>query len=202
MSHVRSQVRLRVFLPLIAIAAAGLAFVQLGGLDLVGLAPDEPEPVAASASGSGSGEPLEPAPATTAPTEEPAPAETTPTEPVPADSEPAAFASESGGLDALEAELADHKVVVLVVYSPNASVDSQITREARLAAEEVGVGFLAVNGAKEKMIGELALAYDLRETPAVLVFKRGAEPELAMRLVGWADRETVSQAALDAKRAA
>jgi hypothetical protein len=103
-------------------------------------------------------------------------------------------------MDALEAALLERKVVVLVVYTPGAPLDELITREARLGAADVNAGFVTVNGAREKMIGELALTYDLRDTPAVLIFRRG--PELRTMLVGYADRQTVAQAATDARRKA
>lgn len=187
---VRSQVRLRVLIPLLVVAIAGLGFVKFG-LGALGLGPDQGEPVAASAAGSGS------APAT--PDEAAAGAQAGGAgETEPADGAAPAPA-ESGGMEKLQAELETHKVVVLVVYSPDAAVDTIVTREARLGAEDVDAGFVSVNAAKEKLVGDLALTYDLRVTPVVLVFRRG--PELKTKLVGWADRETVAQAAKDARRA-
>jgi hypothetical protein len=185
---------LRVLLPIAAVAVAGLLFVQFG-LDALGLGPDTGEPVAASAVGSASPsatpqetpETLGQTGTTGAP--EQAPAEQPSSEPV----------EESGGMTQLEAELETHKVVVLVVYSPEGAVDSLVTSEARLGASDVNAGFVAVNAQKEKLIGDLALEYDLRETPAVLIFRRG--PELKTKLVGYADRQTVAQAAQDARRA-
>jgi hypothetical protein len=198
---VRSKVRLRVLLPLvgaIVVAAAGLAVLQLDLLDKIGLGSDENEskPVAAevapagpSASGSG-GSAGESAGETTAPAQTTAPAE---------GDQPAA-ASESAGMDALEAELEEHKVVVLVVSSPQAAVDSIVTLEARLGADAAGAGFLAVNSLKENEIGSIATEYDVRDTPAVLVFRRG--PELVKKFLGYADRVTVAQAAQSAKATA
>jgi hypothetical protein len=189
----RERLRLRFVVPLVVVAAAGLAVFNFGILERVGLAPEDGEPVAASAGGAAQG---------TADAE-PAPAET-PVEPStsvePEDSDSEMLATETGGLEALDEALAERKVVVLVVYTPGAPLDELITREARLGADDVNAGFVAVNGAKEKMIGELALTYDLRDTPAVLVFRRG--PELRTVLVGYADRQTVAQAALDARRKA
>ena len=189
---VRAQVRLRVLLPVVAVAIAGLLFVKFG-MSALGLGPDAGEPVAASAVGSASPSTPKATPAPsgqteTAPATEPAPAETTAPPP----------ASEAGGMAQLESELVTHRVVVLAVYSPDGAVDSLITSEARLGASDVNAGFVAVNAQKEKMIGDLALEYDLRETPAVLIFRRG--PELKTKLVGYADRQTVAQAAQDARR--
>jgi len=191
---VRSQIRLRLLLPVIAVAAAGLLFVQFG-LDALGLGPDTGEPVAASAVGSAS-------PSAT-PQETPETAGQTGTtgvpEQAPAEQPSSEPVEESGGMTQLQAELENHKVVVLVVYSPDAAVDTIVIREARLGAEDVDAGFVSVNAAKEKLVGALALTYDLRVTPVVLVFRRG--PDLKTKLVGWADRQTVAQAAKDARRA-
>ena len=188
----RSQVRLRVLLPVIAVAVAGLLFVKFG-LDALGLGPDTGEPVAASAVGSASpsATPQETptTPGQTGTTGASAPAEEPAAEPT----------SESGWLTLLGNELEAHKVVVLVVYSPGSAVDSLILSEARLGASDVNAGFVSVNAQKEKMIGDLALTYDLRQTPAVLVFRPG--PELMKKLVGFADRQTVAQAAQDARHA-
>jgi hypothetical protein len=186
---VRSQIRLRVLLPLLIVAVAGLAFVKFG-FGALGLGPDTPEPVAASANAPSSSAKPKPA--------DPAGTGATETQPATATEAPAAPVDTSGGTEALTAALSESKVVVLVLYSPDGNVDTLVTGEARLAAQDVGAGFVAVNAAKEKMVGDLALTYDLRETPAVLIFTRG--PELKTKLVGWADRETVAQAAQDARR--
>ncbi len=185
--NVRSQVRLRVVLPVLVVAIAGLGVVKFG-LGALGLGPDQGEPVAASAVGGGA------PPVSNATTAEAAGA-TTEAGSAGTETQP----TESGGMAELAAELETHKVVVLVVYSPGAAVDTIVTREARLGAEDVDAGFVTVNAAKEKLVGDLALTYDLRVTPVVLVFRRG--PELKTKLVGWADRETVAQAAKDARRA-
>ncbi len=212
----KSQIRLRVFLPLLAVAIGGLAAFQLGLLDRVGLGPGETGTVAASALGGAQGEPEadaattevpapatgETAPAGTAP-EETAPEEVAPAEAAPADTGSAgepATGSATGGLAELESALEQHKVVVLVVYTPKSSVDALVAQEARLATEDVGVGFVSVNAAKEQQVADLALAYDLRVTPTVFVFRHG--PTLLNRFAGFADRATIAQAAATAKRPA
>ncbi len=207
----KSQIRLRVFLPLLAVALGGLVAFQLGLLDRVGLGPGETGTVAASALGGAQGEPE----ADAATTEAPAPAtgettpagtapeETAPEEVAPADPDSAgdpSTSSATGGLAELESALEHHKVVVLVVYTPKSSVDALVAQEARLATEDVGVGFVSVNAAKEQQVADLALAYDLRVTPTVFVFRRG--PTLLNRFAGFADRATIAQAAATAKRPA
>lgn len=201
----KSRIRLRVFLPLLTVAIGGLAAFQLGLLDRVGLGPGETGTVAASAMGGAEGEP-EAETATEAPataTGEPTPAETAPAETAPVEAEATgepSTSSATGGLAELESELEGHKVVVLVVYTPGSSVDALVAQEARLAAEDVGVGFVSVNAAKEKQVADLALTYDLRVTPTVFVFRPG--PTLLSRFTGFADRATVAQAAATAKRPA
>ncbi|MCC6223551.1 MAG: thioredoxin family protein [Thermoleophilia bacterium] len=210
----RTQIRLRLFLPLLAVALGGLAAFQLGLLDRVGLGPGQAETVAASAAGGAEGDPSSdpvttgsPTPATgeaapagteaAEPTEEAAPTEAGATEDGTAGQ---STGTSSGGMAELESALERHKVVVLVVYTPGSSVDSLVAQEGRLAAEDVGVGFVSVNAAKEKQIGELALEYDLRLTPTVLVFRRG--PTVVNRFTGYLDRTAIAQAAATAKRPA
>jgi hypothetical protein len=96
----------------------------------------------------------------------------------------------------LERKLAKNPVVVVVVYSPDAPVDALATQEARAGAEAAGVGFLAIDISKEKAAESLSDLYDAREAPALLVFQRG--PKIATQIDGFADRETVAQAAVNA----
>jgi hypothetical protein len=175
----------------VVVAAAGLAVLQLDLLDKVGLTSSDTEPPAAapavlapSIAAAGSASEVELGEATM-------PAgtgEATPAEPAPG--------SGSGGMDALEAELEKHEVVVLVAYMPDSAVDLEVTREARLAAADTKAGFVSVNASREKMIRELATVYDIRDTPTVLVFTPG--PQLDNRLIGYVDQTTVAQAAVQA----
>jgi hypothetical protein len=97
----------------------------------------------------------------------------------------------------LERALAKHKAVVVLFYTPAASYDALQTREARAGAQVGGAGFLALNVSKDKKTAALATRYDVRDAPAILVFARG--PRVAVRLDGYADRETIEQAALIAR---
>ena len=67
------------------------------------------------------------------------------------------------------------------------------TREARAGALDADVGFLAVDVSNADAVAKLAIHFDVREAPALLVFQRG--PKIATRIDGFADRETVAQAA-------
>lgn len=183
----RSQLRLRVLVPLVVVAVAGLGFVKLG---LPRLAGSEEEAAPASA-------------ASTAPSALEALLGGAETGEAPAEGvagETAAEETPAGAESELEQALEEHRVVVLVVAAPQGAVDSLVTLEARTGANDGGAGFVAVNALKEKEVASIATAYDIRDTPAVLIFVRG--PELTKMFLGYADRETVAQAVQNAKRAA
>ena len=93
----------------------------------------------------------------------------------------------------LERALRRKDVVVVVLYAPDAAVDSLVTREARAGALAVGAGFLAVDVSDDDAVAEFATTFDARQAPVLLVFKRG--PEMVTRIDGFADRDTVAQAA-------
>jgi len=97
----------------------------------------------------------------------------------------------------LERALRKKGVVVVVLYSPDAAVDSLATREARAGALAAGAGFLAVDVSDDEAAADFATTFDARQAPVLLVFKRG--PEMVTRIDGYADRDTVAQAAGTAK---
>lgn len=96
----------------------------------------------------------------------------------------------------LERKLAKNPVVVVVLYAPGSAVDAMATREARAGALDAGVGFLAVDVTKPDAVAALATHFGVREAPALLVFQRGLK--IATKIDGFADRETVAQAAENA----
>jgi hypothetical protein len=105
---------------------------------------------------------------------------------------------------ALAAALASHPVVVVSLYAPRSSVDELATAEARHGAALAGAGFVALNVADEKIVSPLSslltgaptAADRVLDGPAVLVFQRPRT--LFVRLNGFADRDTVAQAAANA----
>ena len=105
---------------------------------------------------------------------------------------------------ALAAALASHPVVVVSLYAPRSSVDELATAEARHGAALAGAGFVAFNVADEKIVSPLTslltgaptAADRVLDGPAVLVFQRPRT--LFVRLNGFADRDTVAQAAANA----
>jgi len=105
---------------------------------------------------------------------------------------------------ALALALRSHSVVVVSLFTPDASVDSMATAEARNGALAAHVGFVAFNVADEKIVAPLSSlltgaptpADRVLDGPAVLVFVRPRA--LFVRLNGFADRDTVAQAAANA----
>ena len=83
-------------------------------------------------------------------------------------------------------------------------VDDEAVNEARAGAKLAGAGFVAVNVANERqarpllplLAGAASGADGVLDAPAVLVFQR--PKKLFVRLEGFADRDTVAQAATNA----
>lgn len=138
--------------------------------------------------------PSESSPAAPAAVAKPAPAPAA-ARPAPAPAEPA-VKLDSGLPPALAAALMQDRVVVVSLYVPGARVDELATGEARAGAELGGVGFLALNVLDEESAGPLLAKLGVLEAPSVLVFKRPGEA--VVRIAGFADRETVAQAAANA----
>ena len=100
---------------------------------------------------------------------------------------------------ALQWQLSQHKIVVVSVYDPNASVDAISVAEAHAGAVEAGAGFLLVNVLDNSLAGLLTGVLPsggLLPDPGVLIYR--APGTLALRIDGFADRDTVAQAATDA----
>ena len=105
---------------------------------------------------------------------------------------------------ALAHALASHAVVVVSLYAPRSSVDAMATDEAKHGAALAGAGFVAFNVADEKIVSPLTSLLTGAQTaadrvldgPAVLVFQRPRT--LFVRFNGFADRDTVAQAAANA----
>jgi hypothetical protein len=171
----KSQLRLRLVLPLLAVALAGLGvskFALSGGEEIEQL----PKIDRTAQTGAG--------------------AETGAAAADPAATDPSRT---QGAEDALAAALAKHAVVVVVYYAPDGAVDSLAVSEARAGAKAAKVGFLAVNVYDEQTAQLVAGADAARDTPAVLVVRR--DSGVVTRIAGFADRQTVAQAAVNAKTA-
>ena len=111
-------------------------------------------------------------------------------------------------IDGMPATLAlalrSHRVVVVSLYTPGASVDAMATEEAKHGAALAGAGFVSFNVADDKVVAPLSSLLSAAPTPAdrvldgpaVLVFDRPSS--LFVRFNGFADRDTVAQAAANA----
>ena len=97
---------------------------------------------------------------------------------------------------ALNTALARNEVVVVSLYAPNVELDDMATREARAGADAAGVGFVALDVLNERQSRPLTRQLGVLEDPAVLVFRRPGE--LVVRFSGFADMQTVFQAARNA----
>jgi len=98
----------------------------------------------------------------------------------------------------LSAALAGHRVVVVGLYDPDSPVDEMALAEARAGAQAAGAGFVALNVFAEAQSRPLLELLGTLESPGVLVYRR---PEvLFARIGGFADSETVAQAAANARQ--
>ena len=110
----------------------------------------------------------------------------------------------NGMPSALALALRSHAVVVVSLYTPDSSVDAMATDEARHGAQVAHAAFVAFNVADEKVVSPLSSlltgaptpADRVLDGPAVLVFVR--PNSLFVRLNGFADSDTVAQAAANA----
>jgi hypothetical protein len=98
----------------------------------------------------------------------------------------------------LSQALARNPVTVVALYDPQAAIDQLALAEARSGAAAAGAGFLALNIRTEPQVRPLAQLLGVLRSPTVLVYERPST--LFVRLDGFADRETVAQAAANAKR--
>ncbi len=96
----------------------------------------------------------------------------------------------------IDAALRSHEIVVVSLYVPDARVDELATAEARAGAALGGAGFVALNVLDEKIAKPLLEKLGTLEDPSLLVVKRPGE--VALRLSGFVDRDTVAQAAANA----
>jgi hypothetical protein len=87
-------------------------------------------------------------------------------------------------------------VAVVSMITPDSAVDDIATREAKAGARAAGAAFVTVDVTNEKRARPFALELGAVEAPAVLVYKRPGE--LFVRLDGFADLDTVAQAAENA----
>jgi hypothetical protein len=94
--------------------------------------------------------------------------------------------------------LGRYQTVVVSLYNPYSEVDGIAFAEARAGAKVAGVGFVPLNVLSEAQVGKLTQILGLLPDPGLLVYIRPGT--LAARIGGFADKETVAQAAQNAAR--
>jgi hypothetical protein len=94
--------------------------------------------------------------------------------------------------------LGRHQTVVVSLYNPYSQVDGIAFAEARAGAATAGVGFVPLNVLSQAQVGKLTQALGLLPDPGLLVYIRPGT--LVGRISGFADKETVAQAAQNAAR--
>ena len=92
--------------------------------------------------------------------------------------------------------LRHHRVVVVLLYDPQSKIDSYSVGETELGAANAHAGFLRVNVLDARQSQPFATTYQSLQTPTVLFFTRGGK--LVQKLTGFADHESVAQAATNA----
>lgn len=94
---------------------------------------------------------------------------------------------------ALNRALTARPVAVVSLVTPDASLDEMAAKEAAAGASAAGASFVTVDVGKERQARPFAVMLGVLDAPTVLVFKRPGE--LFVRLDGFADLDTVAQAA-------
>lgn len=113
--------------------------------------------------------------------------------------QPAAPAIDDNGLPrVLSAALAGNRVVVVGLHDPDSALDRMALAEARAGAQAAGAGFVAINVFAEAQSRPLLELLGALENPGILVYRK---PDvLFARMSGFADSETVAQAAANARQ--
>jgi hypothetical protein len=109
----------------------------------------------------------------------------------------AVLAALAAGLPAPIADaLGKHSVVVVSLFNPYSEVDGIAFAEARAGAHLATVGFVPLNVLSQSQAGNLTETLGLLPDPGVLVYTRPGT--LVGKISGFADKETVAQAAQNA----
>ncbi len=97
----------------------------------------------------------------------------------------------------LRQALSHSRVVVAVLYAPNAPGDAEAVSEARKGAQAAHVGFAMLNVRNEAIARAIAQQVDGASDPAVLVVRRPGT--VALKLDGFVDAAVVAQAAANTR---
>ena len=94
---------------------------------------------------------------------------------------------------ALARALTSHRVAVVSFVTPDSGIDEMAAMEAAAGARAVGAAFVTVDVSRERSARPFSLMLGVLKAPSVLIFKRPGE--LFVQLDGFADLDTVAQAA-------
>ena len=97
------------------------------------------------------------------------------------------------------AALGKHELVVVSLYDPQARVDRISLAEAAAGAKVAHAGFVPLNVLRQGQAGPLMRQLGVLPDPSVLVYLRPGK--LVARFDGFADRDTVAQAVVNAAAA-
>ena len=97
------------------------------------------------------------------------------------------------------AALRTHYVVVVSLFDPQARVDQISLAEASAGAKATHAGFVPLDVLRQSQGGPLVRQLGVLPDPAVLVYRRPGD--LVARFDGFADRDTVAQAVVNAAAA-
>ena len=148
-------------------------------------------------SGGDAGTTDEPLVTPTTPTTQTKPSTRTTTPPRAAQRPRAAALPASGFPLPVHRALRRNRVVVVVVYTPGAAVDSVVRAEARAGARASRAGFVPMSALSERLVEPLVAKTGVLPSPAVVVLER---PDVVIAKLGVTDRETVEQAVAQARR--
>jgi hypothetical protein len=109
---------------------------------------------------------------------------------------PARAKAPDGTPATIASALRSHRVVVVLLVDPQSKIDSYSVGEARRGASRSHAGFFLVNVLRERQAAAFAQAYGVQSAPTVLFFARPGN--LVQTLPGFADSQTVAQAAVNA----
>jgi type IV secretory pathway VirB10-like protein len=94
---------------------------------------------------------------------------------------------------ALARALTSQRVAVVSFVTPDSGIDEMAAMEAAAGARAVGAAFVTVDVSRERSARPFSLMLGVLKAPSVLIFKRPGE--LFVQLDGFADLDTVAQAA-------
>ncbi len=92
----------------------------------------------------------------------------------------------------IAALLRTHKVVVVLLYDPQAKVDQYSLAEAQLGARDANAGFIGVDVMSQHAAAPFTKAYGVLQDPSLLFFERPGK--LALKLTGFVDHDVIAQA--------